>query len=118
MIEPTTDRILNILDVPSDESTSNAILRDEPTEIPTGRPVEFCQIVAPIPEPSELSRIHSILFNGTRNTVEDMTCQFAAAAIGCVENEASNSLTDQSDQSSVHSFPIAPTNSPVNSQHS
>jgi hypothetical protein len=116
MIEPTTGRVLNILDVPSDESTTNTLPRDNQRDIPKGRPLEHCQIVAPVPVPSELSRISPILFNKTSNTVKDLTSQFGAAGLGSVDIEADgNSLADQS---LPHPFPIAPANSPVNSHRS
>ena len=114
MIELTTGRVVNILDVPSDKCASNATFpRDKQTEIPKGRPVELCQIVAPIPEPSGLGRVHSILFDETSNAVEGVTRQFGAAALDCVDNKVTgNSLADPS---LYHSFPVAPPNSPVNS---
>jgi hypothetical protein len=116
MIEPTTGRVLNVLDVPSYESSSNTLPRGNQRDIPKGRPLEHCQIVAPVPVPSGLSRINFTLSNESRNTVEDLTSQFDAAALGCVDIEAdSNSLADQS---LLHPFPIAPANSPVNSQSS
>ncbi|PVH69176.1 hypothetical protein DL98DRAFT_400245, partial [Cadophora sp. DSE1049] len=49
IIEPTTGRVLNILDVPSYESTSNTLPRDNQRHIPKGRSLEHSQIVAPVP---------------------------------------------------------------------
>lgn len=116
MTEPTTGRILNILDVPSDESTSNSLPRDNQREIPKGRPLEQCQIVAPVPVSSGLSRISSILFNKTSDTDEDLTCQFRAVALDCVDIDAdSNSLADQG---LSHPFLMVPANSPVSSHRS
>jgi hypothetical protein len=116
MIEPITGRILNILDVPSHESTSNTLPRGNQRDIPKGRPLEHCQIVAPVPLPSGLSRINFILFNESSSTIEDLACQFDAAGLGCVDIEADrNSLADQS---LLHPFPLAPANSPVNSRRS
>jgi hypothetical protein len=113
VIEPTTRRILNILDVPLDESTSNSLPGDNQRGIPKGRPLEHYQIVAPVPISSGLSRISSILFDETSNTVEDLTCQFGAAALGCVDVEVdSNSLADEG---LPHPFLMAPANSPVSS---
>ncbi|KAH7418640.1 hypothetical protein BKA64DRAFT_763203 [Cadophora sp. MPI-SDFR-AT-0126] len=116
IIEPTTGRVLNILDVPSYGSTCNTLPRDNQRDIPKGRSLEHSQIVAPVPVPSGLSRINFILFNESINAVEDLASQFDAAALGCVDIEADgNSLADQS---LLHPFPIAPTNSPVNSHRS
>lgn len=116
MTEPTTGRILNILDVPSDESTSNSLPRDNQREIPKGRPLEQCQIVAPVPVSSGLSRISSILFNKISDTDEDLTCQFRAVALDCVDIDAdSNSLADQG---LPHPFLMVPANSPVSSHRS
>ncbi len=70
MIEPTTGRVLNILDVPSYASISNTLPQGSQRDIPKGRPLEHCQIVAPVPVPSGLSRINFILFS---NMVEDLT---------------------------------------------
>jgi len=75
IIEPKTGRALNILDVPTDESTSNRMLGDKRTDIPKGQPLDFSQILAPIPVPSRLSRIHSILFNGNNIEINnDLHC--------------------------------------------
>ena len=110
MIEPTTGRTLNIFDVPSDEPPSNISPENKPVEIAKGRPLDSSQIKAPIPVPSGLSRIHSVLFDKANGAVEDLTWQFGAAALTRNEREVTSaSLVDRS--------PTAPANSPVNSHH-
>ncbi|KAH6667157.1 GTP-binding protein EsdC [Halenospora varia] len=116
MIEPTTGRILNILDVPSDESTSKSLPRENQRDIPKGQPLEQCQIVAPVPVSSGPSRISSILYNETSDTVEDLTCKVGAVALDCVDIEADSNLLD--DQGLPHPFLMVPANSPVSSHRS
>ncbi|KAH8585964.1 hypothetical protein B0O99DRAFT_558800 [Bisporella sp. PMI_857] len=109
-IEPTTGRPLNIFDVPSDEPTSNISPGNKHFEIAKGRPLDSSQIRAPIPIPSGLSRVHSVLFDKASGAVEDLTWQFSAAALTRNEREVtSTSLVDRSQ--------TAPANSPVNSHH-
>jgi hypothetical protein len=116
MIEPTTGRILNILEVPTAESTSKSLPRENQRDIPKGRPLEQCQIVAPVPVASGLSRISSILYNQTSDTIEGLTCQVGAVALDCVDIEAdSNPLADQG---LCHPFVMVPANSPVSSHRS
>jgi hypothetical protein len=115
MIEPTTGRILNILDVPSDESTSKSLLpRENQRDMPKGRPLEQCQIVAPVPVSTGLSRIISILYNETSDGVEDLTRQVGAAGLNDIEADT-NVLADQG---LPQPFLMAPANSPVGSHRS
>jgi hypothetical protein len=113
MIEPMTGRILNILDVLSDESTSKSLSRENQRDMPKGRPLAEYQIVAPVPVSSGLSRISSILYNEISNGVEDLTCLVGAVALNDIEDD-SDPLADQG---LPQSFLMVPANSLVSFYH-
>ena len=82
--------------------------------MPKGRPLEECQIVAPVPVSSGLSRISSILSNETSDGVEDLTCQVGAVAL----NDIVADSDPLADQGLPQPFLMVPANSPVSSHRS
>jgi len=114
VVEPTTGRKLNVLDVPAGKSSDKESRqsRRASAAVPKGRPVEKSQIVSPRPQkPQETQMIRTMQFQ--QQTMEQIAAQFASTSIES-EDEESDSDAD-SDVPSLASSRSSNSSSPASS---
>ena len=99
VVEPTTGRKLNTLDIPAGksssekESKSSRHSRRSSTGVPKGRPLDKSQIESPRPyKPQETKLIRTMQFQ--QQTLEMLSAQFASTRIEESEEEESDSDAD------------------------
>ncbi|KAF1825489.1 uncharacterized protein K489DRAFT_313915 [Dissoconium aciculare CBS 342.82] len=94
VVEPTTGRKLNVLDVPAGKASEKESRqsRRASAAVPKGRPVEKSQIVCPRPcKPQETKLIRTMAF--PTQTMEQIAAQFASTHLES-EDEESDSDAD------------------------
>jgi hypothetical protein len=105
VVEPTTSRKLNILDIPSGKPTAAAATDKavrqsrRVSDIPKGRSLSPSQIKSPMPQkPHASAALRSETFSGP--TVEQLAARFAATNVNDSDDSEEDSEDDSSDDDS------------------